>query len=307
MREPLKISVNLDGDLRTVDLGTTILLGSGRASDMRLSDPGVAPLHLRVSQEGDRIIAVALAPGVKVDGRELEVGESIDMTERELEIGGVRVVPATRTEEERPQRTESLARELMKKLLGTDADSPRTPQGEFVVEGGPANGQRRAFSRIEARMIIGRGESATWILLDPDLSRNHAAVERHAEGFRIYDMRSKNGTKVNGRPVGIGAPGVPLKDGAIITLGDTRIRFVDPSAAIVAEVEANLAAAARGVPGAITQTTPGHGRALDAASAAAAKAADHRRLELGARIAMVLAIGVAFVAAALLVALLATS
>jgi hypothetical protein len=306
MRDPLKISVSFDGDVRTAELGTTVLLGSGRASDMRIKEPGVAPLHLRVSQDGDRIIAVALAPGVKVDGRELEVGESIDMTERELEIGTVRVVPAT-PDEERAQRTESLAREFMRKLLGTDADSPRTPQGEFVVEGGPANGQRRAFSRIDARMIIGRGESATWILLDPDLSRNHAAVERHADGFRIYDMRSKNGTKVNGRPVGIGAPGVPLKDGAIITLGDTRIRFVDPAAAIVAEVEANLAAAARGVPGAITQTTPGHGRALEASAPAAVKAAEHRRLEVGARIAIVLAIAVAFVAAALLVALLLTS
>lgn len=302
----MQITLTLAGDTQTVELTSTVLIGSGRAADVKLTDPALAPLHLRVSQDDDRVVAVALAPGVRAGDRVLEVGESIDITERAVDIGPLRVEPSALAGDARPQRTESLARELMQKLLGTNGGDPaRRHHGELIVEGGPANGQRRAFARIDARMIIGRGESATWILLDPDLSRNHAAIERHEDGFRIYDMRSKNGTKVNGRPVGIGAPGVLLHDGAIITLGDTRIRFIDPTAAIAAEAEANLAAAARGVPGAVTQTTPGHGRAQEAASAAAA-AAERRRLQHGTRLAIALAVVVALVAAALLVALLAT-
>jgi hypothetical protein len=305
MSEPLKMTLTRDGaHYMSLDVDGTLLVGSGRAADVQIEAKSLAPLHLRLHRDDRRLIATALAPAVCVEGRELELGESCDVTEKSIDIGALRLVSATL--DDRPQRTESMARELMRKILGHGADGAYQPQPEFVVEGGPANGQRRAFSKVEERVIIGRGESATWILLDPDLSRNHAAVERHDDGFRIYDMRSKNGTKVNGKPVGIGAPGIALDDGAVITLGDTRIRFVDPAAAMIAEIEANADAAARGIPGAITQTRPGHGRAFDAASASAA--GDERgRAHHRALVAIVVSAMIATVAAGLLIALLASS
>jgi hypothetical protein len=307
MRDTPKMTLTLDGALYgTIEVETTVLLGSGRAADVQVPEDGVAPLHLRLVNEEQRIIATALAPAVFPDGAELEVGVGREIADKAIDIGSLRLVKSPpRVGEDRPQRTESMARELMRKLMGaTEGEYHALP--EFVVEAGPANGQRRAFSRVEERMIIGRGESASWILLDPDLSRNHAAIERHKDEFRIFDMRSKNGTKVNGRPVGIGAPGVALEDGAIITLGDTRIRFIDPAAAMLAELEANDAANARGIPGAITQTRPAHGRALEASSAAAA-ASEHRRLRRRTMAAIAAAISIALVAAVLLVALLASS
>lgn len=307
MRDTPTMTLTLDGSLYgTIEVETTVLLGSGRAADVQVPEDGVAPLHLRLINEERRIIVTALAPGVFLDGAELEIGIGRELADKAIDIGSLRlVVTPPRASDERPQRTESMARELMRKLLGaTEGESHAQP--EFVVEAGPANGQRRAFSRVEERMIIGRGESASWILLDPDLSRNHAAIERHKDAFRIFDMRSKNGTKVNGRPVGIGAPGVVLEDGAIITLGDTRIRFIDPAAAMLAELEANADANARGIPGAITQTRPGHGRSLEAVSAAAA-ANEHQRLRRRTMVAIGSALFVAIVALVLLVALLASS
>ncbi len=306
MRDTPKMTLTLDGSLYgTIEVEATVLLGSGRAADVQVPEDGVAPLHLRLVNEGERIVATALAAGVLVDGTELEIGVGREIADKAIDIGALRLVTAApRVPDDRPQRTESMARELMRKLMGT-TEGEYHAQPEFVVEGGPANGQRRAFSRVEDRMILGRGESASWILLDPDLSRNHAAIERHKDAFRIYDMRSKNGTKVNGRPVGIGAPGVVLEDGAIITLGDTRIRFIDPAAAMLAELEANDDANARGIPGAITQTRPGHGRALDASASSAAS--EHRRLRRRTILAIASAILVATVAAALLIALLASS
>lgn len=302
-----KMTLTLDGSLYgTIEVETTVLLGSGRAADVQVPETGVAPLHLRLVNEEQRIIAVALAPGVLVDGTELEIGIGRELGDKAIDIGALRLVTAPpRSVDDRPQRTESMARELMRKLMGA-TEGEYHAQPEFVVEGGPANGQRRAFSRVEDRMILGRGESASWILLDPDLSRNHAAIERHKDAFRIYDMRSKNGTKVNGRPVGIGAPGVVLEDGAIITLGDTRIRYIDPAAAMLAELEANADANARGIPGAITQTRPGHGRALEAVSAAA-EANEQRRLRRRTMVAIASALLIAAVSAVLLIALIASS
>ncbi|HUQ03620.1 MAG TPA: FHA domain-containing protein [Kofleriaceae bacterium] len=307
MRDMPKMTLTLDGSLYgTIEVETTVLLGSGRAADVQVPETGVAPLHLRLVNEEQRIIAVALAPGVLVDGTELEIGIGRELGDKAIDIGALRLVTAPpRSVDDRPQRTESMARELMRKLMGA-TEGEYHAQPEFVVEGGPANGQRRAFSRVEDRMILGRGESASWILLDPDLSRNHAAIERHKDAFRIYDMRSKNGTKVNGRPVGIGAPGVVLEDGAIITLGDTRIRYIDPAAAMLAELEANADANARGIPGAITQTRPGHGRALEAVSAAA-EANEQRRLRRRTMVVIASALLIAAVSAVLLIALIASS
>lgn len=299
------MTMTFDGSLYgTIELEATVLLGSGRAADVQVREHGVAPLQLRLNYDDGHIVATALAPGVVVEGNELEVGDICDVTDKPIDIGALRLVSATVQGDARPQRTESMARELLRKLIGAEGEYHAQP--EFVVEGGPANGQRRAFSRLEERIIVGRGESASWILLDPDLSRNHASVERHGDEIRIFDMRSKNGTKVNGRPVGIGAPGVVLEDGAIITLGDTRIRFIDPAAAMLAELEANAEANARGVPGAITQTKPGHGRAFEAASAAAADS-ERRRLQRRTLVAIVSVSAIAAIAAVLLIALLASA
>jgi hypothetical protein len=296
----LRINVILRGvEPDTMDVGDGALVGSGRAADVRVADTELAPVHIRLSRDGDDVIVIPLAAGVVVDGKAVPVDEVHRAPGCRIDIGHVCIVATPRIASD-PQRTESLARELMRELLGLDEDSPP----ELVVEGGPATGQRRAISLVEPRVIIGRGETATWILLDPDLSRNHAAIERRDEGVRVYDLRSKNGTKVNGRPVGITPPGVLLTDGAILTMGDSRVRFVNPVAAMVADHEAHVEAIARGVPGQITQTTPGSGRAREAVGATGRGAAV---LESRSRLAIAIVASIAVVAFVLLVALLASS
>ncbi len=268
MDDNLKITLVLNGGaVRTVEFAGSALVGSGRAADLRVPDPTLAPAHLRLTRMGKAINAIPLASGVLLEGEELDIDESYAVGGRTLEIGCVQITASidgvtSDPVETSQQRTDSLARELMRGML--EGPAGVGPRPEFVVEGGPAKGQRKAVSRLERRLIIGRGETATWILLDPDLSRSHATIECRDDGVRVYDVGSKNGTKVNGRPVSIGPPGVLLEDGAIITLGDTRLRYIDPAAHLLAELEAGLDAAARGVPGAITQTKAGHGRAREA-------------------------------------------
>jgi pSer/pThr/pTyr-binding forkhead associated (FHA) protein len=80
-------------------------------------------------------------------------------------------------------------------------------------------------------VVIGRGEHAGWIVIDPDLSRAHAAIDHRAGGAWLIDLGSKNGTRVDGVAAPTDEPGLALRDGAVITLGKTTIRFRDPSAA----------------------------------------------------------------------------
>jgi S-DNA-T family DNA segregation ATPase FtsK/SpoIIIE len=75
--------------------------------------------------------------------------------------------------------------------------------------------------------VIGRGDEATWVILDEDLSRAHAEVRRGWDGVTVVDLGSKNGTRVDGAK--IGSEPVELHDGALLALGDLILRFRDPA------------------------------------------------------------------------------
>lgn len=224
---------------RVLELASPVLCGSARAADVRIADGAVAPLMLRLTRDGDAVAAVAVAPGVSVDGQPLPVDRAVPVAGREVALGPARLVvaPWDQAPATDPARTDSLARRLMRDLLGND----EPPPPELVVEAGPAAGQRLVLPAVGAQVVIGRGDSG-WVVLDPDLSRAHAVVEHRADGVWIRDLDSKNGTRVNGVVAPTSGAGLVLADGAVVTLGKTTLRFRDPAAAALGGVEALLAA-----------------------------------------------------------------
>ena len=73
----------------------------------------------------------------------------------------------------------------------------------------------------EAGGTIGRGESNTLVLADPErfISRTHATISFQAGGFLITDTGTKNPVVVNGRALGSGSQ-ARLGDGDQIKIGD---------------------------------------------------------------------------------------
>ena len=63
-----------------------------------------------------------------------------------------------------------------------------------VVEGEMAG---KVFTLKFEVHIIGRGEEADLVLIDPEISRMHARLKRHENHYIIEDLRSANGTWVN--------------------------------------------------------------------------------------------------------------
>jgi predicted component of type VI protein secretion system len=122
--------------------------------------------------------------------------------------------------------TDSLARRLMRDLLGP----PLAPSRELVVEEGPAAGQRLSLPETPTQILIGRGENCGWVVLDPDLSRVHAAVAIRATGVWLHDSNSKNGTRLDELVVPSDDVGLRLRDGARFKLGKTTIRYREPPA-----------------------------------------------------------------------------
>jgi hypothetical protein len=69
--------------------------------------------------------------------------------------------------------------------------------------------------------IIGRMPDCAVPLSDPQASRRHAEIRRDDLGFRLVDLESMNGTRVNG----IAVHEHVLADGDVILIGATSIRY----------------------------------------------------------------------------------
>jgi hypothetical protein len=96
---------------------------------------------------------------------------------------------------------------------------------EFVfIEQAPAQGAERP---IESGTTIGR-EGCDITLVDPDVSRRHAAIRIAAGEVTIEDLGSTNGTLVNGETI---TQPRTLRDGDEVRIGSASWRLRAPAAA----------------------------------------------------------------------------
>ena len=100
------------------------------------------------------------------------------------------------------------------------------PAGAYVrVLGGFYEGLELPIDR--EWLVLGRGRSAEMMLAEPTLSRAHAAVGYDGDGFFVQDLRSTNGTLVNGERRERAA----LQDGDEIQIGRLHLLVRLPGAA----------------------------------------------------------------------------
>jgi len=90
--------------------------------------------------------------------------------------------------------------------------------GCLEILSGPFQGQKHTF---RSQLTIGRKSDNKVRLIDAKVSRNHAKILATDEGFLIEDMKSSNGTFVNGENI----TSHLLRPGDTITIGFTEIRF----------------------------------------------------------------------------------
>lgn len=218
----LRFTVSETGqpELPPVDLaGARIVIGAAPSAQLRLPAEVLRAEHVVISD--GRWVALA---ALEVDGAERAAGESGPIGDGvTLAFGAFRVAIAPApagSVASLPAHTASLARELVRGLLGANA-APT-----FVIEVGPGHGAKRALPPPVATLVIGRGDEATWVILDEDLSRTHAEVRRGWDGVTIADLGSKNGTMLDGVKI---TEATPLADGMAVALGKVVLRFSDPA------------------------------------------------------------------------------
>ncbi len=79
----------------------------------------------------------------------------------------------------------------------------------------------KAYEVNKRVVLIGRSRQADLVLADSNVSRNHAELRQQGGEYVIVDLGSLNGTEVNGKKV----KSKVLKNGDLITMGTTRVRF----------------------------------------------------------------------------------
>src|SRR3954464_740184 len=85
------------------------------------------------------------------------------------------------------------------------------------------NGQSRRVAMGDEPVTIGRQIANMVVIEDTEASRFHCVVEKVANGYRVRDLGSRNGTKVNGQLVKVAL----LDQSDVVTIGKTELRLVN--------------------------------------------------------------------------------
>ncbi|MBA3393126.1 MAG: sigma 54-interacting transcriptional regulator [Deltaproteobacteria bacterium] len=118
-------------------------------------------------------------------------------------------------------------------MAGHSDDIPRTTEAigagtplratfrecRLTVVGGEHDGTVHVFT--SPRVVVGADQSADIVLPDTTLSRFHCEIEIDRGTPIVRDLRSRNGTRIDHVPI----LEAPLRDGAILMLGRTNLRF----------------------------------------------------------------------------------
>lgn len=85
--------------------------------------------------------------------------------------------------------------------------------------------ERGALRRLEALtpLVVGRSSQADLVLIDPEVSRNHARFESADGIVYLNDMQSTNGTFLNGHRI---AEPIEVRPGDRVDVGNARLTVV---------------------------------------------------------------------------------
>lgn len=173
------------------------------------------PFEAELKEElEDFIIRKAESLGVVLLGR----AEVIFKSESGLKAGEVKIIPQVR-KDEFGEKIEEAEIEKTRILPVSQAKSLNLTAPQCVLEN-LTTGKKHGIFNLPYR--IGRMEGNNLVIDDPTVSRFHAEIYREGRNFYIRDLESTNGTFVNGKPVKVRK----LKEGDIITIGNTRLRWI---------------------------------------------------------------------------------
>ena len=212
---PLKLGANLVGregaDVMLPDASV-----SRRQATLTVSEGNRVTLEDLGSTNGTRAAGNPIASGQKVtliDGATLKFG-SVTVTISIPEGGGARLALPARPAEKTAMPTAPVAA-----IAGSNSASV----AKLVAPDG------RTHALTSSSTVFGRKATSDVILTgDAFVSGTHAKILREGSAYKIVDLGSTNGTKVNGQRLAPDAP-VALADGDAVQFGQSAFTFRSPN------------------------------------------------------------------------------
>lgn len=96
---------------------------------------------------------------------------------------------------------------------------PDRPHLLQIIAGG--DGQTHSIRLRDIPLVVGRSEHVEVQINANSLSRRHARIERHRNGFKVTDLMSSNGVYINEVKV----HSAVLRDGDMVQLGNVVMRY----------------------------------------------------------------------------------
>jgi pSer/pThr/pTyr-binding forkhead associated (FHA) protein/Mg-chelatase subunit ChlD len=90
-----------------------------------------------------------------------------------------------------------------------------------LVRQSPVEAAPREIAFLRDEMVLGRGESCDVVVPHDSISREHVRIKKLKPGYVIFDLKSKNGTYINGKPIVENL----LKDGMTVRIGEVEFVF----------------------------------------------------------------------------------
>lgn len=217
-----------------------ITIGRKEGNTIRLTERNVSRRHAKLKKANGAFLVEDLSSynGVKVNGRRIErethlkAGDQISIGDYLLALqveaqqqaeaaganGGAHAAP-TAALDTIPTAVPS---PLDAQTAMISAPAEPTPPARLVMLTPPAPGAEFAISR--PRLRLGRAEDLDVWVNHRSISREHAEVVNDNGQFRITDLGSANGMRVNGADTRQAV----LSPGDVVELGQVRFRFVAP-------------------------------------------------------------------------------
>ena len=213
----MKLLIDWDGGSKVVNPGNSFVIGRDKAADIQVVGSKVSRTHLRLEFDGVNWKATDLdsSNGSFIAGKPFQQTEIKDQIS--IFLGGMD------GEEIRLHPLEIVSTKGdTKKVAIPKAKADQTLVATSIAELDKSYIDQASRIRLQQRIRIGRDATNDWHIDDLVVSRFHAEIVQNEQGgFDLVDLRSANGTFVNGLMI----KRRELVIGDLISIGNITRRF----------------------------------------------------------------------------------
>ena len=193
-----------------------IKIGRVKENDISLPGANISRLHCLITFEnGEFYISDQSSNGTLLNGEMIGKNRKMPMRHGDqIQAGDFILQFKVKTPEEELEKTTDYLQMKFAQLLSEPKAEAAHPC--LLVMGGPTNGTRLELVNEMEEILLGRTPDCPLQIPPPTVSKHHARIIRRGTVIEIEDLKSANGTLLNGQPL---AGVATLRDRDEIILG----------------------------------------------------------------------------------------